>query len=104
MAHAWAWYWAEVKGNLLATPIIAVVVGLYVRFRHTVAEEAHRELMRKHIDHAKDLARLIDALDPSTDGGVGDMRTKLDVIKDEIDLITPGGIGEIIHKLTKEKT
>jgi hypothetical protein len=89
------WYERAVWGNVVAVfPLAALGLVGYLWHRG-VMKEAHEKLDRLaavHAAHTAHLKQLLDALDPETDGGLGDLRDLLDVA-------TPGGIGALREQL-----
>src|ERR1019366_3024055 len=86
------WYRAADWPNMAAMLPIAIGGFLYIRSRHLAVMESHRALKAAHIDHAEKLDKLLDKLDPATDGGLAD-------IKDALDPTTPSGIGVLLDRI-----
>lgn len=86
------WYTGNVYGNLVAIVPTGLLLFAYIRSRHLAVIESHKAIKAAHIEHAEKLNKLLDKLDPETDGGLSDIR-------DALDPTTPSGIGVIIEKL-----
>jgi hypothetical protein len=90
--HGAQWYTGNVYGNLVAIVPTGLLLFAYIRSRHLAVMESHRALKAAHIDHAEKLDKLLDKLDPATDGGLAD-------IKDALDPTTPSGIGVLLDRI-----
>ena len=86
------WYEGAVWGNIFAI-LPAGVLGAIAFFWHGVLVDEAKKAADQHTRHLK---KILDALDPESDGGV---HIKLDQIVDDLDPKTDSGIGVIIHKL-----
>jgi len=92
-------YEAAVWGNVAAVLPLGILGYLYLRSRHEAVLAAHRELKAAHVEHAEKLDRLLDKMDPTTDGGLAELHTALADVQDRLDTATPGGLQEIAERL-----
>jgi hypothetical protein len=94
--HGVVWYLRLVWGNVFADIVFFTGAALGYVWHQGVLKEAREETNRriaKHQDiHTEHLKKILDALDPATDGGLAD-------IKDALDPTTPSGIGVILKEL-----
>ena len=81
-------YWPEVRGNVYAVVPCGLVAWLYLRSKHRAIVVAHAELKAAHVSHAEKLDKLLDKLDPESQGGISD-------VLDRLDIQTPGGIADL---------
>lgn len=102
------WYERGVWGNVFADiplALVALGVGAWGFFWHKeIMRKTHEKLDKlaeTHQGHTEHLKKILDALDPETDGGITDLHAKLDTIRDALDTHTPGGLTEIIDRLEK---
>ncbi len=104
--HFWAFFFGEpgkhfyegnVYGNVVAVLPLAVLGVAGYLWHRGVLREAHEKLDRlaaAHVEHAEKLDRLLNTLDPETDGGLAD-------IKEMLDPDTPSGLGVVNEKLDR---
>ena len=84
----WEWYWPEVRGNVLAIVPCGLAAFFWLRSKHLALTAAHKS-------HDQKLAKLMDKLNPDTEGGIAD-------VLDRLDPTTAGGIRVILEAITKE--
>jgi len=90
-----AWYLRLVWGNVFA--VLPLGLAGFVGYRvHKLAtkgrEDVDAKLERHHNEHLEHMRKILDALDPDTDGGLND-------IKELLDVHSPGGIGDLPDEL-----
>jgi hypothetical protein len=108
LSHAWwfffdprgaEWYEGNVYGNLVAIVPTGLIFFLYLRSRHLAVIAAHEEMKAAHVEHAEKLDKLLDKLDPSSDGGIADVHAAIAEVKDALDPVTPGGLHVVVERL-----
>lgn len=78
------WWLGAVWGN-----VIAIVPLFCLTLEHRMAVAAAQRV------HSQHLEKIIDWIDPATDGGVSVVHQRLDAICDLLDADTPGGVGTV---------
>ena len=97
-------YEAAVWGNVVAVLPLAIVAIIAFIWHKGVVEETHRKLdvlAEKHDEHAEHLKKILDALNPETDGGISLLHEHIQRIENEINLKTPGGLKTILDEIEK---
>jgi hypothetical protein len=106
--HGEAWYHGQVWANVFVLAPLSILGAIGFLWHHSVVKELHRkvnreaaareaahtELMAAHAEHAQHLKKLMDALDPETDGGISE-------VVDRLEPGTPSGIGVLNGKLDR---
>lgn len=82
------WYESADWPNVFVVLPLVVLGYLITRSRHITVVEAHKSLARAHVEHAEKLDKLLDKLDPESQGGISD-------VLDRLDIQTPGGIADL---------
>jgi hypothetical protein len=101
-------YEANVYGNVIAVlPLGVLAIGGWLWHRGAV-EETHRKLdllAEKHDAHAEHLKKILDALDPESEGGIKVLHDHIMNVEDLLDPQTPKGLKVILEALeTKNST
>jgi len=99
--HVHHFYEALVWGNVWAILPCGIIAFLYVRSKHLAIVAAQEELKAAHISHAEKFNKLLDKLDPESDGGIQEIHDTVQIIKDQVDENTPGGIKTVLDKIDK---
>ncbi len=90
---------------ILPSAPVVFVGGLIVYFWHKgVTDRLHAridELAASHAEHAEHMKRVLDILDPETDGGIADVHAALALIKDDLNPETPSGVGVLDEKVNR---
>jgi hypothetical protein len=104
LAHWGHWiierYWPEVRGNVYAVVPCGLAAFLWLRSRHLAVLVAHEELKIAHAEHARKLDKLLDKLDPSTDGGITEVHAAITEVKDQLNVDTPGSLQVVVERIT----
>jgi len=93
------WYERAVWGNVVAVIPLALLAGAGWLWHKGAVEEMHRKLdaAAKRADvHAEHMKRILDALDPDTDGGIADVTAAVADVRDRLDVSTPGGLTDVL--------
>lgn len=89
------WYERAVWGNVVAVIPLAGLALLGWFWHKGAVQEMHRKLDKaaERADvHAEHMKRVLDLLDPETDGGMA-------VVLDRLDAATPGGIKDVLDAI-----
>ena len=90
--HAELWYRGAIWPNVFVILVVAPLTFLWLRGKHLAILAAHDSLKAAHVEHAEKLDRLLNKLDPDTEGGIA-------TVLDRLDENTPHGVGAIHEKL-----
>src|ERR1035441_4907315 len=78
--------------NVFVVLPLAILGFLYLRSRHLAVIAAHEELKAAHVQHSAKLDRLLDKMDPDSQGGIAD-------VLDRLDPVTPGGLRIVADRI-----
>lgn len=96
-----AWEGA-VWGNVVAVLPLAALAFFGWLWHKGAVGELHRKLdaaaARADL-HAEHMKKVLDLLDPETDGGIADVHRAVAEIRDQLDIGTPGGLHDIAERL-----
>jgi hypothetical protein len=96
------WYERAVWGNVAAVLPLAVLALIGWFWHKGAVEEMHRKLdaaSKKADVHAEHMKKVLDLLDPETDGGIADVHAAIAEVKDALDPDSPGGLQVIAEKI-----
>ena len=98
--HGEPWYHAAVWGNVVA--VVPLGIGGFIGFYfHRWFTQRHEDFDAKeaHNERAREARKILDLLDPHTDGGIREIHEHVETIEDRVDETTPGGIKTILDRL-----
>jgi hypothetical protein len=101
-------YEAAVWGNVIAILPLAIASIIAFVWHKGIVKQTHKKLdalAEKHTEHTEHLKKILDLLDPETDGGISVVHEKIDRMENELNLETPGGLKTILDSIkNKSKT
>lgn len=92
-----AWYHGATWPNVFVLLPLSVLGFIGWLWHKGAVDETHKKidaLAKKHDEHAEKLKKVLDALDPETDGGIQE-------VMDRLDPETPGGLEVLDTKIDK---